>query len=204
MVLDLRSFLVGLAGSLVISAFFFALDRNLRRAKVIGSGEGSGGGGGISISNLIFSNQPSFFGFKTARDAAQLTGAWLFEPESGEHLAPMLLWQLPNGDLTEQITIPAGEQRTLCLFVKGNDRDDTFIYTRGCRGAAPLPQGLTKLPTGIRDYEIHINDQIGRQYRFRILKDRDAPRVHFKTTVAERRQRIVEGMKMIGSAFRRR
>jgi len=68
--LDPGSFFVGLASSLVISAFFFVLDLNLKRAKVIGSGGGSGGGAGISSSNLTFSNQPSFFGFRIVRDGA--------------------------------------------------------------------------------------------------------------------------------------
>jgi len=68
--LDPGSFFVGLASSLVISAFFFVLDLNLKRTKVIGSGGGSGGGAGISSSNLTFSNQPSFFGFRIVRDGA--------------------------------------------------------------------------------------------------------------------------------------
>ena len=68
--LDPGSFFVGLASNLVISAFFFVLDLNLKRAKVIGSGGGSGGGAGISSSNLTFSNQPSFFGFRIVRDGA--------------------------------------------------------------------------------------------------------------------------------------
>ena len=68
--LDPGSFFVGLASSLVISAFFFVLDLNLKRTKVIGSGAGSGGGAGISSSNLTFSNQPSFFGFRIVRDGA--------------------------------------------------------------------------------------------------------------------------------------
>lgn len=191
---------------LATGLLFLFIGLSSRKPKLIGCGSGSGSSPptGIAYSHLAFMNKRTVFGMRIVREPALEVWAQLFDPKSGQPMGPRLLWQGPDGSLSESTSINAGDQRPLMVLVGRQGDERAYVYTRECLNAAQLPTGLTALPLGARDLEIRLTDKIERSHRIRILRNQAGPtQLAFRWTCADRRGIITRGFGMIVSAFSR-
>lgn len=200
--------ILGLILTVLVAVFFFWLGLSQRKPKLIGSGGGSGTiqipGRDVMATSISIRNEPTFLGMRTPRDTAQIESSRLYDPELKEYVGPVLVWREEGTDTcVSRVAIESGKQANLYVFGKDRWSPDFFIFS-GTALNAPLPERPTVLPRDKRDYEIHLVDTIGRQYKFRItVRNGDqSVSASFKLTMHQRLEMISRGFRMIRSAFR--
>lgn len=202
-----QSNLITIAIGLLTAIGFFLLGLTAKRPKLIGGGGGSSSvrvpDKDVMATHISVRNQPTYWGIKIHREAANITSARLFDPDLKEVVGPALKWQIAGTTgLSPTTKIDSGKVANLYVFGKERHADEYFVYDASALDSA-LSTYLTRYREPKKHFSIIVYDDIGRKHRFDVAvrNSNQSVSISFKITFRTRLAMIGEGMGLIIRAF---
>lgn len=159
--------LIGIGSSAFFGVTMLIIGINIGNPKLIVCGRGGGGGGNpdsVHGSHVTIHNSSSFLGLKLDRKPAMIQQAFIIDNRTKERQCLPCNWIVAGQAKTDrEVSIDAGDQKSIVLFVKRRGQDEYYV----CNGdSRKIPENSHAFIEQENEFTLILRDAIGREYNF--------------------------------------